>query len=228
MNRLAPSLLLVLGFLVATGASARADEGVGPLGLTEDESARLEQGFLITHPKAERRGDLRLVGGTAFQLIDLPPKAVWQGVIQDPSRYQFILPCARESRETARESEADRTVFIRHAYGPASAEYHVRMHFDPATHTVMFRMADDLPHSIVAGWGFFRLHAWEGGRTLVSWGVLVDPGHGLLIETFLPRVRVLLLRVPLKLRRYLGFSDPVEDLPPLVLPPGTTATATLP
>ena len=68
MNRLAPSLLLVLGFLVATGASARADEGVGPLGLTEDESARLEQGFLITHPKAERRGDLRLVGGTAFLL----------------------------------------------------------------------------------------------------------------------------------------------------------------
>ena len=138
------SLTLALAVVWKATAFAQPPHAGGTEQLSADERERLEAGFLVTRPRSEQRGELRLIGGTSFQLIDLPTSAVW-AEMDDPANYWQILPAARESRETAHDSPEDRVVFIRHTYGPASATYHVRMHFEPTTHTVVFRLAEDSP-----------------------------------------------------------------------------------
>jgi hypothetical protein len=55
-------------------------------------------------------------------------------------------------------------------------------------------------HDIEDAWGFMRVEPFGDGRTLVTYGILVDIGPSLLRDLFEERVRALALSVPDRIR----------------------------
>jgi hypothetical protein len=55
-------------------------------------------------------------------------------------------------------------------------------------------------HDIEDVWGFFRAEPMGDGRTLVTYGILIDMGDGILRDMFEGRVRELALEVPDRVR----------------------------
>src|SRR5688500_7536660 len=52
--------------------------------LSSEELSKLERGELVVRATSERRGELRLIGGTSFQVVSAPPEVVWQALLDTP------------------------------------------------------------------------------------------------------------------------------------------------
>ncbi len=175
--------------------------------LTERDRARLGRGELITRQTAERRGPLHLIGGTSFQVVDVPPELAWRA-LHDAGRFGEMLPGASESRQTFHRGN-DRGVFVRHGEGAVSAEYRLRLNYIEPSRVMMFQVDERSPGALRAGWGFLKVQPWSANRTLLSFGVLADVGDGMLAGALRPRVHSWMLRVPQTMKRFLE-NDGVE------------------
>jgi hypothetical protein len=74
--------------------------------------------------------------------------------------------------------------------------------FDEAQHEVRYRLDRRRAHDVRDGWGFVKLSPRPDGKTLVSYGAVVDPGNALLIAVFGSDLRQHLLDVPKQLKRW--------------------------
>lgn len=193
---------LVLALVLTALSGLSPVSGSAQLGspLTAAERARLDEGEYVARPTTERRQGLQLTGGTSFQVLDLPPDAAWRA-IQDVGQYTHMVPKVSES--TLVESSANtKYVYIRHSFGPVDASYTIRMDFQASNHVAIFRLDESRPHDIRAGWGFFRVRPWSGGRSLLSFGIYVDPGPGLLRGVLSSTFHEWVLKVPYTFRRF--------------------------
>ena len=193
--RLVSTLALALSTLATPLVAAAQTET-----FTSQERRALSRGELVTRPEEQQRGELRLIGGTAWQVVDVPPEVLWSAVL-DVDDWTEFLPQAVESR-LIREAAGRRDVFIRHQKGPISASYTVRLDFVEGRRMARFRLSRGRESSIRDGWGFFIVQPFGDDRSMVSFGVLADMGTGLVTGLARPAVHEWMLRVPSELKRY--------------------------
>ena len=203
----APSIAIVLT-MAASLVGGGTPGGLGPSvaaaqsggTFTAAERAALARGQLVTRREARRRGNLLLIGGTAWQVINAPPEAVWRAVLDTP-RYNRMLPEVVEARQV-QERDGSRLVYIRHQQGPLSASYHIQLQYVPGQRVAQFRVDRSRPHAIREGWGFFNVQPYQGNRTLISYGIMADVGSGIFGGLFRPRIHEWMLRVPETVKRF--------------------------
>ena len=198
------SLLLTLlsfGTLLWGANEARA-QGNMRRPLTRSESASLERGQIVVRPTTERRGPLRLFGGTSYIVVDMSVRDAWASITDDSSQYRHMLPQVHSATEVSRDGNAERLIHFTHEVGPVSAEYSLRFQYNRQTKTVMFRLDASRAHDIRAAWGFFRLRSHGDGKTLVSFGAMVDMGSGLISGALRTRLHEWVLKIPWTFKRH--------------------------
>lgn len=193
------SVLFLCTTLVATATTDAVAEDRE--GLTERERQRLAAGELITRPLHMRRGDLDLIGGSSWQVIDAPPLVVWRA-LQDTERYSKMLPGVKRANLVAQQG-SERCVYLRQGAWPFLRSYYAILRSDPTTRTLHFELDRERPHELNAGWGFARVQSYEASKTLMTFGVLADVGHGLLAAVGRSVVQTWMLKVPATVKRFL-------------------------
>lgn len=175
-------------------------------GFTGEERRRLADGELILRPVARRRGTLRLVGGSSWQVIDRPAEVTWRALC-DAGSYRRMLPAAQDARVVAHRP-GQRVVRVSHAVGFVSARYHLRMRYDHDRRDIAFSLDESRPNDLRAAWGFISVAPFEGDpeRSLLSFGVMADLGGGVLGGILRGQIHDWMLRVPSTIRDYLHGS----------------------
>jgi carbon monoxide dehydrogenase subunit G len=202
------AVALACSALLGAGALAQV-EPASTRGFTSEERDRLHEGELVARPVTRRRGSLRLIGGSAWQVVDRPVAETWR-VLCDPRSYRNMLPAAEEARVVA-NGPGQRVVRVSHSVGFVRASYHLRMRFDHERRDIAFRLDDRRPNDLRAAWGFIAVSPYEGeeDRTLVSYGVMADIGGGVLGGILRGEIHEWMLRVPSTIRAYL--HGPARD-----------------
>jgi hypothetical protein len=140
------------------------------------------------------------VGGVAYALIDAEPREVTR-LFDDVGTWRRVLPKTRSARPVAHAAD-DALVEMTHGTAWLQATYTMRVHRD--VDGIRFWVDPRRPHDIEDAWGFVRAEPFGDGRTLVTYGILVDIGPSLLRDLFEERVRVLALSVPDRIRDLLA------------------------
>lgn len=205
MHRRLPWPAAALGLLVgAVCALPAIGSAQGGGTFTAAERQRLSRGELVMRRESQMRGELRLIGGTSWQVVDAPPDAVWEAVT-DTDDYTRFLPRVVESR-VVRDRDTQRLVFLRHAQGPVEASYTVRIDFMPRQRMARFRIDPARSDSVRDGWGFFIVQPFGDDRAMVTFGILADVGSGMVTGLVRPAVHEWMLRVPEELKKHVERS----------------------
>jgi hypothetical protein len=187
-----------LSFLIATAIAApllvsapvRAD------GLSVDETDKLVRGDAVVRRQSLGQHDRRYVGGVTYAIIDGDADDV-AGLLGDLDVWRRILPKTRSARRVGTAGD-DALLELTHGSALVQATYTMRVRRQGRV--VRFWLDPQRPHDIEDAWGFVRAQPLAGGRTLVTYGVLIDLGPGLLRDLFEDRVRELALSVPERMR----------------------------
>jgi hypothetical protein len=185
---IAASALLVAG--IASTSAARAD------GLSVAETERLLRGTTIVRPTQVERWGRRYVGGVSYVVVDAGVDEV-AGLLGDVGAWQRILPRTRAAQVVGFAGD-DPLVEVTHGTALVKASYTMRVHREGRG--VRFWMDPGRRHDIEDAWGFLRVEPLENGQTVLTYGILVDMGPGLLRNLFEGRVQELALSVPDRVR----------------------------
>ncbi len=194
-------LALVLAGSLASSALAKRE---GERDLTQDERDSLAAGDLVRRPMTQRRGDLHLMGGTSYQVIDAPPRVVWSALL-DTQRYPRMMPQVLEAR-VVRAEDGERTVFMRQGAGPIDASYYLTINVYQERGDITFSIDERRPHDLRAAWGFYTVRPYEGDKTLLAYGVMADIGGGMLGSMVRGTVHEWMLKVPWTVKRFVEGS----------------------
>lgn len=208
VGKLTARAFAAVATVVLLGATAVAQQSGSDAseGFSADERRRLAAGQLVTRPTSRRRGQLQLIGGSAWQVVDQPVEVTWRA-LEDHRAYVRMLP-ATEEAQLVSQRDHERVMRIRHAVGFVTAQYHLRLTYDEDRHDVAFRLDRQRPSDLRAAWGFIQVQPFEDttDRSLVSYGVMADPGGGVLGGVLRGQIHDWLLRVPSTIRGYLHGS----------------------
>ncbi len=192
------ALVAIAVALTAPGAVAQP--------LSTDESSRLEAGDTVSREQTYQYGDRRYVGGLTYTVVDATA-AELSSIFDDVNAYRRVLPRTKRARLVGVD-HGDRLVELAHGNALVGAEYTIRVRRMPGGREVRFWLDPTRPHEIDDAWGFFRVEPFVTSsgatRVLLTYGVLVDVGPGLVRELFEERVRAALLTVPQLVRRYVA------------------------
>jgi ribosome-associated toxin RatA of RatAB toxin-antitoxin module len=180
--------------------------------LTTEDKQMLARGELVIKQKNEQRGAYKLFGGQSWQIVDVPVEVAW-AALKDRSGYKNFIPLATETN-VSHQNEKEADVAIRQQWGPIDVRYVLQTTLESDRGAVVFRVDHSQPHDIRAGWGFIRVRPYKNGRTLVSFGALVDIGDGVFVSIARPAVRRDLLRIPYFLKRHLEGDQVAAQVTP--------------
>jgi hypothetical protein len=178
--------LALAALLAGSPKAARAD------GLGVEETGRLMRGETVTRSQELVRGPRRYVGGVTYTVVDASPDDL-AAALDDINAWRRFLPRTRNAERVGSAGE-DPLVRVTHGSALVRVAYTLRVHRDG--NRVRFWMDPSRPHDIEDAWGFFRSEPLPDGRTLVTYGILIDMGDGILRDMFESRVRELALEVP--------------------------------
>jgi hypothetical protein len=190
----------LVALALAVGASdAHAER------LTAGESSRLARGETVIREQTWEQGDRRYVGGLTYTVLQASAAEI-TSILDDVDAYRRVLPRTKRARLVGVEG-GDRLIELAQGNALMEAEYTIRVRRASAGE-VRFWLEPSLPHGIDDAWGFFRLAPFVSRkgepRVLLTYGVLVDIGPGLVRELFEERLRAALLSVPQLVRRYVA------------------------
>jgi hypothetical protein len=193
---------------IFAGASARGDA------LSASESDQLVRGGTVTRLQAVSQGDERYVGGVAYAVVYARADEL-AALLDDVDGWRRVLPHTREARQVG-TSAGDAIVELTHGSALLQVTYSLRVRREG--NVVRFWLDRSRPHGIEDAWGFLRAEPLDTARTLVTYGILIDMGAGLLRSLFEDRVRRLALTVPervrgLLLERRMAFADSLATAP---------------
>ena len=203
-RRAAAWLSLVLGllFVPAVGRAGQASAA-------DDATTRLDRGETVVIDQTLESKGHRYVGGVTYTIIDATPGELL-GLFEDVSAYKQVLPRTKQARLIGM-NDGDRFVELRQGNSMVETSYTIRVHQEPDTHGpgTIFRFWLDRtkPHGIEDAWGYFRLEPVADGptgapRVLLTYGILVDIGPGLVRDLFEEPLREMALTVPQRVREY--------------------------
>jgi len=180
--------------------------------LSGSEKARLARGETIVREHTIDEGDRHYVGGVTYTMVDADTSRLW-AIFGDMDAYRRVLPKTKQAKLVGTDGE-DRLVELVQGNALVSAEYTIRVRTDADAREMRFWLEPSRPHTIDDAWGFFRLAPFvnDNGepRVLLTYGVMVDVGPGLVRELFEEKVRAALLAVPQRVRRYVVEGRRVE------------------
>lgn len=196
------SVAVALALLVGTATAQQQPQAASAEAFSAEEQRLLADGRLVRRRATRRRGQLRLIGGSSFQVVDRSVEDTWR-VLCDEGSYASWLPSTDDAR-TVWHRPGERVMRFRHSVGLVSAQYHLRLTYDHDQHDLAFRLDSQRPNDLRAAWGFLRVQPFEDdtGRSLVSYGVMADVGGGVIGGMFRDQIHDSLLRVPASIRRY--------------------------
>jgi hypothetical protein len=182
---LAATAAFVLG-----GSGARAD------GLSQGEAERLLRGDTVARTQQMRRAEHRYVGGVTYTILDARIDDL-ASLLDDVRSWRRFLPKTRDARSVG-SAGSDALVEVTHGSALVRVAYTLRVHREG--NVVRFWMDPSRSHDIEDVWGFFRAEPMPDGRTLMTYGILIDMGTGLLRDMFEGRVQELALEIPDRVR----------------------------
>jgi hypothetical protein len=195
---------LLAAWLLAPGPRiARAGSNAQPE-LTVEERHRLDQGELVERRLVREQGDLRLIGGTSWQVIEAQPGVVWQALLDTPY-YRRMLPQVTEARVVT-ESARSRTLFMQHGVGFVQTSYYLDVRLDHERRDMTFRIDPRRPRGIRAAWGFYAVRSYGHDKTLLAYGVMADIGDGLGRMLVSGSVHEWMMKVPWMVKRFVEGS----------------------
>jgi len=200
---LAASLLLASGVQLPRAAA----KGDGSSNFSSDELRSLAAGKLVRRPVAQRRGDLHLIGGTSFQVIDAPIHVVWQALL-DTQHYPRMMPEVVEAK-LVDKAESKRTLFMRQGnLSMLEVKYFLAVNLDSKRRDIEFRLDPSHDNDLRSAYGFYNLRPFkdDAGRTLLSYGIMADIGSGLLVSLARDTVHEWMLRTPWLVKRFIEGS----------------------
>lgn len=220
---LAAAFALVAASLgVARPKEARADDTST---LAEVDLQRLARGDTLAFEKTLESDGHRYVGGVTYTLVEAS-EAQMARLFEDVTSYAQVLPRTLSARRvgpwSATAPSAPGQVFVELHQGNAVVAIHYTLELvpGPERNTIRFWVDRHRPHEIDDAWGFFRyelvgppLRPAGTPTVLLTYGILVDLGPGLVRELFEDRVRAALLNVPQRVRSYAARS--VQPATPL-------------
>jgi hypothetical protein len=174
------------------GSTARAD------GLSSAEMDRLAHGETIVRSQTLQRADRHYVGGITYTVVDQPATDLAR-LLDDVHVWQRILPRTRSARVVAGAGR-DELVELTNGTALVQATYTMQLRRDGRV--VRFWVDPTRRHDIEDAWGFVKAEPMAHGRTLVTYGVLIDLGPGIVRDLFEDGVRKLALSVPDRLRSF--------------------------
>lgn len=192
-SRMLRLLTVALVSLLLLGGNAWADRG-----LSARELAALGRGRLVSRPLRNARSTQ--VGGTSWILVNADADTVWRA-LTDFSQYSRFVPSAGRSRIIQRNGDV-RIVGMQQESGLIQVNYALRTVLDPSKREIRFRVDRRRPRDVRDGWGFFRLEPRADGRTLVSYGAVVEPGNAVLAAVMGDALRDHVLSIPRRLKRW--------------------------
>lgn len=187
MRPLAP---LAAAAVLFAAPAAEAD------GLSPSETARLLRGEAVSRAQQLDRAGRHYVGGVTYAIVDAAPREV-TALLGDVGSWRRLLPRTREAALVG-EAAGDPLIDLTHGSALLQVSYTLRMHREGDG--VRFWMDGSRHHDIDDAWGYARATPMPGGRTLLTWGILVDMGPGLLRELFEGEVQAVALTVPDRVR----------------------------
>ncbi len=187
--------LVAAAGLVLASAAAGADRGGA---LSKSEAERLWRGETVVRTQSLERGEQHYVGGVTYTIVDARAEDV-PTLFADVDTLRRILPRTRAARD-AGHAGGDALVQVTQGTALVQATYTLRLH--RSEREVRFWMDPRHNHDISDAWGFLRAVPLGDGRALVTYGVLIDMGPGLLRDMFEDRVRDLALSVADRVRGY--------------------------
>jgi len=173
-----------------SSAKARADE------LSALETSRLLSGETVARRQSLERDQRRYVGGVAYTIVDAPADRV-SDMLASIDGWQQLLPRTRSARHVG-SILGDTLVELTSGTALFHATYTVRVRHEGRE--VRFWMDPRRPHDIEDAWGFVRAEPLADGRSMLTFGILIDMGPGLLRTLFESRIRELALSVPDRVR----------------------------
>ncbi|MCL2778956.1 MAG: hypothetical protein FWD73_13225 [Polyangiaceae bacterium] len=204
-----------LSVLVPTAAHAKtsavdsqSEQSEGRERLSTGESTRLDRGETVVRKQTWELGSRHYVGGLTYTVVD-SSAAELTSVLKDVQSYRRVLPRTKQARVVGEEGR-DRLVEVVQGNALVEATYTMRIRNEPASPSgsqeIRFWLDPTRPHSISDAWGFFRLEPFVGqngqAQVLLTYGVVVDIGEGIVRDLFEERVRSALLSVPQLVRHY--------------------------
>jgi Polyketide cyclase / dehydrase and lipid transport len=162
-----------------------------PVGLTAEQSDRLDRGdvvFLDVLPPGDSGGGQ---GGTAIVRVHAAAESVWR-VLVDYPQHRGLYPRVVEAEVLA--SETDHTL-VRYVVGvgPFSFGFHVNNYPDPGRRRLEWRLAHERPNDLFrASWGYWEIVPRQNGvlltyamaaRTVLPGFLMRGVERGGLVET---------------------------------------------
>jgi hypothetical protein len=172
---------------------------------SSEELAKLRAGKLVKRASSEERGSLQLMGGSSWQLIDAPPEVVYRALL-DTAKYTRMLPAVTGSRLLAEQPGA-RVIRLEHKRGPISLSYDVRATFNAERRDLSFQLEDAPGGAPRAAWGFFSVRPYGQKYSLLAYGVMADPGDGLLVGLLRGTVHDWMLMVPCQVKSFIESAE---------------------
>lgn len=170
------------------------------------ERDRLARGETIIREQTLERGDHRYIGGLTYTLLDASSGEL-AAVLDDAEAIRHVLPKTKRARFVG-TAGGDQLLELTQGNSLVEAEYTVRLR--RSANEARFWLDPTRPHGIDDAWGFFRYEAVtrpDGSQgVLLTYGVLVDVGPGIVRDFFEERVRTALLSVPQLVRRQLAVA----------------------
>jgi hypothetical protein len=184
-------LMLALWAAPSVGHAAQAPAA-------DESAARLDRGETVVFDQTLESKGHRYVGGVTYTLID------------DVSAYKKVLPRTKQAKLVGM-NDGDLFVELRQGNSMLETSYTIRVRREPDIQgqgTVFrFWLDRNKPHGIEDAWGYFRLEPVAEGptgapRVLLTYGILVDIGPGLVRDLFEEQLRAMALTVPQRVRQY--------------------------
>lgn len=172
--------------------------------LSPEEIERLEQGEVISRDDTVEQDGRRWIGGVSYAIVDATTSRVGE-TLDDVRSYSEILPKVRMVRWIALTREGDAVIQLEQGTAIAHGRYTLAIRREREPHgaeMVRFWLDGRFPRDLADARGWYRLEPIEGGRTLVTYVVMIDLGPGLFKHLFEEKIRRSALRAPLLLRRY--------------------------
>ena len=196
----------ILGSLVVACALVLmgGERGASADTLTPNETSRLERGETVIRTQTIERGDQRYVGGVTYTVLEASAAEI-SALFDDVNAYRQVLPKTKRARNVGVD-RGDQLVELVQGNAVYEATYTIRVR--RSTNELRFWLEPTRPHEIDDAWGFFRVEPFIAPngeeRVLLTYGVLVDVGPGIVRELFEERVRAAMLSVPQLVQRHLA------------------------
>jgi hypothetical protein len=192
--------------LAWTPGSARAQETFGG-----EESARLARGDTLTFEQTVEKPNHHYVGGVTYTVVDATAGEL-TSLLEDVRAYRQLLPHTKQARLIGVNGN-DFFVELRQGNALLETAYTIRVRREDGGRLFRFWLDATKPHGIADAWGFFRVSPLRVGpagpfgapgtpRVLLTYGILVDVGPGIVRDLFEERLRTLVLTVPQLVRQY--------------------------